>query len=91
MQTARRRGREAIFPKWLEINLVKLVLACDERADMSAGDHKVRRAVGQYIKGTEYEAEFRSKCPNSWREREQVVLPGLCTHHAHKLKHTTCT
>lgn len=76
MELVRGRGQAAVLPKCVEVNLLKLVLACDERGDRNAGEHKVRRAVGQYIKGTSYEAEFRSKYPASWNESEQVVVPG---------------
>ena len=63
--------------------MLKLVLACDERGDKNAGDHRVRCAVGQYIKGTSYEAEFRSKFPGSWIEKDKVVVPGKCTFITH--------
>ena len=70
------RGQTSVLPKWVEVNLIKLVLACDERADKNAGDHKIRRAVGNYIKGTRYEADFKNKYPGSWNESEGVVIPG---------------
>ena len=65
MDLVRGRGQTSVLPKWVEVNLLKLALACDERGDVSAGDYKVRCAVGQYIKGTKYEADFRSKYPGS--------------------------
>ena len=77
MEQVRGRGQAPVLPKWVEVNLLKLVLACDERGDINAGDYKVRCAVGQYIKGTKYERQFRSKFPGSWNEAEQVIVPGL--------------
>ena len=47
MDLVRGRGQTSVLPKWVEVNLLKLALACDERGDVSAGDYKVRCAVGQ--------------------------------------------
>ena len=52
-------GRPSFLPRDVEINLMKLVLACDERGDRSAGDRCVRHAMGLYIKDTMYENKFR--------------------------------
>lgn len=79
VQEVRARGQNAVLPKWLEVNLMKLVLACSNRGDRNAGDLKARAAVGHYIKGTSYEAEFKSKYPGSWNQSEKIVIPGMCT------------
>ena len=54
-----KNGRPAFLPRDVEINLMKLVLACDERGDRSAGAWCVRHAMGLYIKGTIYEKKIR--------------------------------
>ena len=54
-----KRGRPSFLPQDVEINLIKLALACSERGDISAGEHRVRHAVGVYIQDTIYEKEFK--------------------------------
>lgn len=72
------RGQNSILPPWVEKNIIKLILACDEKGDENVCHLRARRAVGVYIKGTVYETEFRSKFPGSWSERDQIVVPGAC-------------
>ena len=70
------RGQKSIFPPHVEKNILKLVLACEDRGDQSAGDLRARCAVGCYIKGTSYEQEYRDKFPTSWDSKKQIVVPG---------------
>lgn len=88
------RGSDTILPPWVEKNVLKLVLACDERGDENATHFRVRRAVGVYIKDTCYEREFKKRYPGSWDEKQQIVIPGyvcarirmrvrVCTYYSH--------
>lgn len=71
------RGQQSIMPHWVERNILQLVIACEDRGDISAGDLRARRAVGVYIKGTKYESEFQSKFPSSWDAKNEIVVPGV--------------
>ena len=77
VEAAPMRGGKAVLPKWVEVNLMKLVLACSDRGDRNAGDLKVRSAVGHYIKGTGFERDFKERYPGAWNQSEQIVIPGF--------------
>ena len=75
----RKRGCPPILPWSIEENIIKLAKACDARADRSAGPLLARTAVGEYIRGTAYEKEFRERYPGSWIEEPGapgIILPG---------------
>lgn len=71
------RGRPSFMPQDVEINLMKLVLACDERGDISAGPLRVRHAVGVYIKDTIYEKEFKKNNLGLYNSETGVYVPSV--------------